>query len=89
MKDLITISTFIIVSIFITMIVFAPITVILYSEQFYMNSDGATATKGIFSHSTIELKNYTKLGTATSLFCSEDAVIYTRSINHESFKVCK
>ncbi len=68
---------------------FTPITVILYTKQFYMNSDGTTATNGIFFHSTIELENYTKLGTATALFCSGDAVIYTRSINHESFKVCK
>ena len=71
------------------MAVVMPVMVILYSNQFHINKNTNTATNGIWFKSTVNLKKYTKLGEATTLFCDNSAVIYTRFINHESFTVCK
>ena len=62
---------------------------IAYSSQMYYSIDKQTATNGILFHDTIVLDNYEQIGTATAFFCPNGADIFTRSIRHESFTVCR
>jgi hypothetical protein len=65
-----------------------PVLLLLYSNQYYKNLDGTTATNGIIWHNTINLENYTVLGQGTSMFCPNGHTIYSRSIRHETVNIC-
>ena len=67
----------------------APVLLGIWSHQFWTDTNGKTATRGIFLKDTINLENYKILGTSDTLLCFNGAYIYTRSPMHESFTVCK
>jgi hypothetical protein len=59
-----------------------------YQRTYYMNSDGNTATKGIFFQDTYDLSKYVEIGEGNKLICGK-TVIYTRSAIHQTIEVCK
>ena len=66
-----------------------PVLAIMYTTQYHYDAGKQTATNGVVFHTTIDMKNYEQLGSATTLFCAYGADVYTRSLKHETFTVCR